>query len=540
MGGVVDRGSWGLVGQGKLGSLVLHSLCRNSGRLRVDLAPALGVLFRIIMHVKLNNIHKTFGALRANADVCLEAPAGSIHGVLGENGAGKSTLMKILSGFLRPDGGTILLDGVEMSVGSPLEAIRVGVGMLHQDPLDFRAMTVVEDFLAGQYGTLLFSAGEVREDIRSLGSQLGFSIDPDSSIESLTVGERQQVEILRLLWCGARVLIFDEPTTGISQGQKEGLFKAMRLLASQGKTILFVSHKLEDVQVLCHRVTVLRRGEVVGRMERPFDTERLVEMMFGKHIVLGEKQCDMREEVVLKISDLGLEDHRLRMKGIDLTVRAGEIIGLSGMEGSGQQLFLQALAGLCHPVEGQIFLKGLDLTGKAHHAFRDRGVRYLPAARLEEGLIPGLTLMEHLCLVEPQGNVFVDWGQAESRSTERINEYCIRGTPSSTVESLSGGNQQRALLSLMTADLSLILLEQPTRGLDVESAIYCWRKLKDRCKGGTAILFISSDLDEILHYSDRVLVFFAGQVSEPLNGWKTTVEDLGRRIGGGELCTQQG
>ncbi|HTX92973.1 MAG TPA: ATP-binding cassette domain-containing protein, partial [Anaerolineales bacterium] len=231
------------------------------------------------MNVELKDIHKTFGAVHANVGINLTVPAGTIQGILGENGAGKSTLMKILSGFIRADQGEIILDGRPVVIHSPADAIRLGVGMLHQDPLDFPPMRVIDDFILGRKGGLLAGQKAAAQDFKELAGQFSFSLDPEAYVDSLTVGERQQLEILRLIWLGARVLIFDEPTTGISAPQKVKLFAALRLLAEQGKAVLFVSHKLEDVEGLCHRVAVLRQGYLVGEAKPPYNTKKLVEMM---------------------------------------------------------------------------------------------------------------------------------------------------------------------------------------------------------------------------------------------------------------------
>lgn len=484
------------------------------------------------MNVELKDIHKTFGAVHANVGINLCIPAGTIQGLLGENGAGKSTLMKILSGFIRADQGEILLDGSPVSIHSPADAIRHGVGMLHQDPLDFPPMRVIDNFVLGRQGGLLTGEAKAQREFKELADKFSFSLDADSYVDSLTVGERQQLEILRLIWLGARVLIFDEPTTGISAAQKDKLFAALRLLADQGKTILFVSHKLDDVEGLCNRVAVLRQGSLIGETQAPYTTSKLVEMMFGKTITIGEHTPCVKDELVLSLRDISVEDYRLKIRGVSWDTHAGEIIGLAGMEGSGQGLFLRALAGLVRTVSGQIFVDGHELTGRSYITFKKHGIAFLPAARLEEGMVPGMTLTEHFILAEGVEGFFINWDKGQELAKRRIQEYNVRGTPTSPVESLSGGNQQRALLALLRVPLSLLLLEHPTRGLDIDSTIYIWNKLKERCQMGTSILFISSDLEEILQYSDRVLVFFSGKVTPPLEATSLTTEKLGELIGG--------
>lgn len=488
------------------------------------------------MKVELRGIHKYFGNNHANNDITLTIPSGTIQGILGENGAGKSTLMKILSGFIHADEGEIILDGKPVKISSPAGAIRHGIGMLHQDPLDFPPMRVLDNFMLGLPGSLFPNQKEATQDLNLLQKEFGFSLDPESYVDSLTVGERQQLEIMRLLFLGARVFILDEPTTGISAAQKRKLFDTLRTFPEQAITTIFVSHKLEDVEDLCDRVAVLRQGRLVGEMthtvETPFDANKLVGMMFGKEVPLAPKQTSSQEKDVLSLNGVSLEDTRLKISNINFEACAGEVIGLAGMEGSGQDLFLRACAGLVRTVAGKVKVNGSDLTGKPYHVYKKHGVEYLPAARLEEGLVPGLSLAEHFILAEKQQGVFIDREHGRELAQERIKSFNIKGTPLSPVESLSGGNQQRALLSLLRDRLSLILVEHPTRGLDIESVIYIWGKLKERCKKDTAILFISSDLEEILQYSDRVLVFFNGKVSQPLNASTTTVQQLGELIGG--------
>jgi simple sugar transport system ATP-binding protein len=485
------------------------------------------------MRVELRNIHKTFGKVHANNDITLTIPAGTIQGILGENGAGKSTLMKVLSGFIHADQGEILLDGKPVRIASPADAIRHGIGMLHQDPLDFPPMSVIDNFLIGREGQGVFpNRAEARAAFINLQQEFDFHIDPDTYVDSLAVGERQQLEILRLLWLGARVLILDEPTTGISAIQKEKLFATLRKLTEQEKTAIFVSHKLEEVEVLCDRVAVMQRGRLVGEAAPPYSTDDLVRMMFGKPVTLGSRITSHYDAPALGIQGVSIEDVRLNIRKVNLELRQGEVIGLAGMEGSGQRQFLQACAGLIRPVEGRVSINGRDLTGKSYHHYMKEGVTYIPASRMEEGLIEGLTITEHFTLQEGGPGLFIQREKMRVLAQERIEEFNIRGTPNSRVEALSGGNQQRALLALMRSPLSLILMEHPTRGLDMESAIYIWGKLKERCQQCTSILFISSDLEEILHYSDRILVFFGGNVSEPLDASSTNVDQLGQLIGG--------
>ncbi len=484
------------------------------------------------MRLELKSIYKYFGPVHANDGINLTVESGTIHGLLGENGAGKSTLMKVLSGFIHRDAGEILLDGAPVAFKSPAEAIRAGVGMLHQDPLDFPPLRVLDNFLLGREDGFLQNRTQASADLKKFSAQFGFDIDPEALASSLTVGERQQLEIMRLLSLGAKILIFDEPTTGISLPQKVKLFETLRLLAKQGMTIIFVTHKLEDAEDLCGKVTVLRLGKVTGEVTRPFTTDQLVKLMFGQSLAVSAREAIELGESVLDLRDVCVADYRLRVPDINLQVRCSEVIGLAGIEGSGQRLFLRACAGLDQPLAGEIWISGAKMNRQPYRKFLDRGVAYMPAGRLEEGLVPGLNLTEHFILAKRSSDLFIHWNVAEVQAQEHIQKYSIRGVPSSRVESLSGGNQQRALLALLRPDLNLLLLEHPTRGLDIESTMWVWNQLLERRRRGTAIIFASADLDEIFEYSDRILVFSGGRVAKALNAKETSVAQLGELIGG--------
>ena len=484
------------------------------------------------MKIEINNIHKRFGSVHANIGISLLIPSSTIQGILGENGAGKTTLMKILSGFLQADEGKIMLDDKLVAVTSPSDAIHYGIGMLHQDPMDFPPLRVLDNFLLGQSGGIIPDYKKARATFEELQNKFGFHIDPENYVENLTVGERQQLEILRLLFLGAKLLILDEPTTGISAEQKEKIFITLRKLAGEGKTIIFVSHKLEEVEVLCHQVLVLRQGRVVGEVKPPYKTNELVRMMFGKEIHLAARRTCKEDIPRVLLTNLAIEDARLQIKGINLQVCKGEVVGLAGMEGSGQQLFLRALAGLIRPVNGEVIIDGKNMTSRSYHNFQRAGVYYVPAARLEAGLIAGFTLTDHVVLIEKQNGFFINKGSYLTTVQQKIKDFNIRGSPDSLVEELSGGNQQRASLALLRSPQSVLLLEHPMRGLDVESTIDIWERLRDYCRKGTSIFFTSSDLEEIMRYSDKILVFFGGKVSSPLEADGVTVDQLGQMIGG--------
>ncbi|MBD2175641.1 ATP-binding cassette domain-containing protein [Pseudanabaena sp. FACHB-1998] len=511
------------------------------------------------MKVELCHISKSFGNVRANHDISMTVEAGSVYGILGENGAGKSTLSKILSGFITKDSGRILLNGTEVEIKTPADAICAGIGMLHQDPLDFPSLSVLDNFMAGRSILAKQQAKQERRnpvkkanqinrqqltrELQQLAAAFGFDLHPSDRLENLTVGERQQLEILRLLSLGVQTLILDEPTTGISASQKTALFKAVKQLASEGKSIIFVSHKLEDVEELCDRLMVMRQGEVVGESEiKGRDSAELaaslVDMMFGREMALPAKHEGKLEEseIALSIHDLLIEGDRLSLQLDKLTVKSGEIIGLAGLEGNGQQLLLLACAGLLKPKTGTIRIGDLDMTHRPYRQFLKAGIAYLPADRLQDGLIRGLSIQEHFMLRQAssisQSGIFINWSETRQVTHQAIEKFNIRGKPASKVERLSGGNQQRTQISLLPDYLNLLLMEQPTRGLDIESSLWIWKQMMERCEKGMMIFFISSDLDEILQYSDRILVFSGGKVSQPMDAKNLSVDRLGQAIGG--------
>ncbi len=492
------------------------------------------------MEIRLENIHKYYGPVAANRDITFTIHSHSIHGILGENGAGKSTLMKILAGFTSKSRGRILINGEEVEYNSPAEATSLGIGMLYQDPQDFLSMSVLENFILGLSSSWHINTHYYRKLFKQSCQDLGFDISPELPVSMLTVGERQQLEIIRLISIGVEVLILDEPTTGISARQKERLFEALRQLASEGKSIVIVSHKLEDVQMLCHRVTVLREGEVAGEMEAPFDTSTLLSMMFG-HKFPGKKSSpeDVKSEggrakgsPLLCFKDVSAPGGRSGLKGCSLEVKRGEIVGLAGLEGSGQEVFLRLAAGLYSPLKGEIYLQDSMVTGKKHSYLRSKGVCFVPAARLEQGLFPDLTLLEHYGIGFHGTSFFVPWMEVMDTARERIAEFRIKGTPKDTASSLSGGNQQRLLLSLIPDKTKLLLLEQPTRGLDMESALWVWEHLKKYSRGNTSIIFSSAELDEIFSVAHRIVVFFNGKVVLNKPKEETSMDEVTRAIAG--------
>jgi simple sugar transport system ATP-binding protein len=484
------------------------------------------------MEIELKDIHKRFGHVHANDAISVSFRGGRIVGILGENGAGKSTLMKILSGCLSADSGEIWIDGKRAKYHGPQAAIANGIGMLQQDPLDVPAFTVLENFIYGQRGRLLIGRHAAQERLVRLCERFGFDLDPETSIVQLSIGQRQQLEIIRLLALGVKTLILDEPTTGISAEQKSVLFSALRELARQdGMSVLLVSHKLEDVIALCDEVIVLRAGKLVGDLQMPATTAQLVTLMFGQELGTQTREPVVLGDPTVKIENVHLRDKRVTVDKFSLSIQAGEVIGLAGLEGSGQELIIRCCVGLLKPSQGRVFVSKQDMTGEPYRYFLDCGIAFGAAGRLEEGLIGGLTLTEHMALTEHNGQL-LNWSRARQWTESQLKRYNVRGRPESRVEELSGGNQQRLLMALLPQEPVLLALEQPTRGLDVDSARWIWQQLLARRSAGTAIVFTSPDLDELVAYSDRIFVFYAGRAFEIPDARRTTIDELGHLIGG--------
>ena len=483
------------------------------------------------MRLELDRITKTYGTLRANDEIRLVLEGGEIHGILGENGAGKSTLMKILSGFVGRTSGTIRLDGQWVDFTDPAGAVAAGIGMLYQDPYDFQQLTVLNNFMLGQIGARGRHRKQYRARLLELCRTFNFHLRPDERVLTLTVGERQQLELLRLLSVGARILILDEPTTGISADQKAYLFDSLRRLRAEGKSVVLVSHKLEDVETLCDRVTVLRQGRNVGSAGRPFDRRALLGMMFGNPPSNLTPPARSAGETILRFDAVSCAGGRSGLIDCSVTIRRGEVVGLAGLEGSGQEIFLQAAAGLRRPARGSVVLEDRSMHGQPRHAFTRGKVAYVPAARLEDGLFPGLTIAEHAALRSGRRSLVLNRREAHASAVDRIRRFRIKGAPETLVEALSGGNQQRLLLSQLPPSPRLLLLDNPTRGLDVESANWVWRQLLAYAQDG-ALVFSSAEIDEVLTIADRVMVFSNGRIVADVPSASADVQRIGRAIAG--------
>ena len=485
------------------------------------------------INIELRNICKRYGPVKANDGVSLKIKKGSIHGVLGENGAGKSTLMKIMAGYVTKTSGSILAGNREVDFKNPAAASEVGIGMLYQDPLDFPSLTVLENFMLGQPTPAAGKKPDKKSFLKKLkqaSAKFNFKIDPEAHVRDLTIGQRHQLEIARLLERGVQVLILDEPTTGISNQQKETLFNALRKLASEQKSVVLVSHKLEDVQTLCDSITVLRRGKVTGNIQKPFSADAIFEMMFETKPQPPPPPSFHSGPVVLEFKHLSVLGGA-GLKQCDISIREGEIVGLAGLEGSGQSIFLRVAAGLKAPREGEIFLRGKKMNKKNLHDFQSRGVAFLPDDRMGEGLIPSFNIAEHFILKRKSG-FFLRQKEAFDKAREKIAAFDIKGDPESLAKELSGGNQQRLLMSFLPEKPAVLLLDNPTRGLDPESARTVWEYLKKYASNGSGIVFSSSEIDEILMAASRALVFFDGKIIKDVETRHTDINEIGRAIAG--------
>lgn len=476
------------------------------------------------MQVSIRNLRKTFGPVVANNDISVEFAAGQIHGILGENGAGKSTLMKMLSGLYAPDSGSVLVNGTPILLGSPIRAIRAGIGMVGQDPLDIPVFRILENIASGAH---VPATPALLAAFTHWNQLLGFDLLPSTPINHLTVGQRQQVEIIRLLITGSQLLILDEPTTGITATQIAALFAALRTIAHEGKTVLFVTHKLDEVAALCDTVTVLRSGMLVGQQQAmPVAKEVILHAMFGDRptqtrATIGEHSPS---DVVWDLHDVVMQDVSLSIGPLTQSIVAGQIVGLAGLEGSGQTMYLQHLAGMRMPQRGTIRFAGSPLLGSQFD------IVFLPADRLHEGIIPTMSLVDHVQLLREH---LLTRGQtAHQKAQELIDSYSIKATPDTPLHLLSGGNQQRAMLALIPDSARVILLEHPTRGLDAFSAEAIWQRLQERCRKGATVVFFSADLEEVMTYSDTVFVFYGGALSASLRRDALNEQTLARLIGG--------
>ncbi len=469
--------------------------------------------------VVMEHISKRFPGVLANDDISLEIRPGEVHALIGENGAGKSTLMRVLYGMYPADSGRIVIHGNEVKIATPRVAIQHGIGMVHQHFVLVDPFTVTENVILGDEESAVIDARKAETRVAEIAHTYGFAIDPHAIVEDLSVGEEQRVEILKALYRGVDILILDEPTAVLTPAESKELFENLRRLRATGKSVVFISHKLDEVLEIADRITVLRRGRVVGETT-PTGTSKaeLAEMMVGRPVLFRLDKPQIRfGEPVLELQ--GLVGGRLH--GLDLQVREGEIVGVAGVEGNGQRDLADAIMGLRPLDAGRILLEGIDLAGRSTRQIRNAGVAFIPEDRQDQGLVLPMTVWENAVLGRQDDTPFVNrWGvlavaAIKRLATKLIELFDVRARGINvTAETLSGGNQQKLILAReLETDPRLLLAAQPTRGLDVGAIEFVWREILEQKAAGRAVLLISAELDEIYALSDRIVTLYEGRIT---------------------------
>ena len=495
--------------------------------------------------LEMHGITKTFARAVANEDVSLRVGKGEIHALVGENGAGKTTLMNILYGLVKPDAGRILLRGAELPVQEDFLGMDYGIGMIHQHFMLIREFTVLENVILGAEPRrgIALDLAVARKRVEMLINKYGIAADADRRVRELSVGEEQRVEILKVLYRDAEIIIMDEPTGVLTPQETRGLFATMRELVASGKTVIFITHKLEEVLEVADTVTVMRQGRVVGSVPTcDTDTVRLAEMMVGKRLdALPQRAGVALGDAVLSVEGLSLEPRTgvKPLREVSFEVRAGEILGICGVEGNGQMELFETLIGLRRPSSGTIFLRGMDVTQQPTSFRRDAGLADIPPDRTTMGIVAEFSLTENLLLGRQKDrrfsrSGFLD-GRAIARETSRlVAEFGIKPPrPEALGSSFSGGNQQKIVVAReLSRDPEILVACQPTRGVDIGATrlIHTW--LLRQADMGKAVLLVSADLAEILSLSDRIAVMYRGQIVGVLGRDEATEEKLGLMMAG--------
>jgi simple sugar transport system ATP-binding protein len=496
--------------------------------------------------IELRGITKRFGDVVANSDVNLNIRAGEILGLLGENGAGKTTLMNILSGLYRPDAGDILVDGKRVYFDSAGDAIRAGIGMVHQHFMLVPVFTVAENVVLGvePTGPLdWLDLNKARGQVRSISAEHGLEVDPDAIIEEIPVGIQQRVEIIKVLFRSANVLIFDEPTAVLTPQEVTEFFSIVRSLRDAGKALVFISHKLHEVLRVADRICVLRDGKIVGERDPKTATDaELAEMMVGRPVRFEvDKKPFQPGKPLLEVRGLRVLNDRdeIAVDGIDLTVHEGEIVGIAGVQGNGQTELVEALTGLRPVSAGHIVYLGGDITKASARDRHRRGIAHIPEDRRRMGMIGEFTVAENCVLDTYYDDRFsswitLRWSDVYKASETIVKDFDVR-TPSifALADHLSGGNQQKLVVGReMSRDTKLVIAAQPTRGVDVGSIEYVHDRLVKARDEGDGILVVSTELDEIMALSDRILVMFRGRIVAEFEGSRATVKEVGLAMAG--------
>ncbi|HEX6874962.1 MAG TPA: ABC transporter ATP-binding protein [Nocardioidaceae bacterium] len=493
--------------------------------------------------VLVRGITKRFPGVIANQDVNITIRSGTVHALIGENGAGKSTLMKILYGVQKPDEGTLTVNGKQVSFSSPMDAIAAGIGMVFQHFMLADNLTVLENVVLG--AEKLHGIGDAaRKEIQTISEAYGFELDPDELVEDLGVGERQRVEILKVLYRGAKIIILDEPTAVLVPQEVEALFGNLRELKRSGHTILFISHKLDEVLDIADDITVMRRGRTVGEA-RPEGTTKhqLAEMMVGTELPSPQtEESTVTEQVLLEVRGLSLVNERGRalLSDIDLRIHRGEVLGIAGVEGNGQAELVETIIGMRRATSGTIELDGSEISAWDTRRRREAGVGYIPEDRHRHGLLLDAPLWENRMLghqtLEPSvKGMWINKSGAHQDTERIVQEYDVRTPGVDTfARALSGGNQQKFIVGREMSSAPLLLIaSHPTRGVDVGAQAAIWEHIKDARRKGLAVLLISADLDELIGLSDRIEVILRGRLVAEFDPQRVTPQDLGTAMTGG-------
>jgi simple sugar transport system ATP-binding protein len=494
----------------------------------------------------LQGITKRFPGVLANDHISINLMRGEIHALLGENGAGKTTLMNILYGLYKPDEGDIYVKGKKLTIDTPSDAIRAGVGMVHQHFMLIPVFTVTENVMLGdEYlrpGGFL-DRKKVAQRIREISQQYNLQVDPDAYVKDLPVGIQQRVEIIKLLFRNADILILDEPTAVLTPQEVNELFKIMKNLVEQGKSIILITHKLREVMEFADRTTVIRGGRVIGT-NRPSETNQfeLASMMVGRQIELNfEKKAVDAKEAILGVKNLKVLDahHQVAVQEVSFEVRAGEVLGIAGVQGNGQTELVRAITGLIHPVEGKLNLLGHDITHATVKQITELGTAHIPEDRQKDGLVLSYSIEDNLILntwyKEPfTHNVVLQRNIILDNAKQLVSNFDIRTPNSQTATStLSGGNQQKVIVAReFSRPIKLLVASQPTRGLDVGSIEYIHKRIIEKRDDGCAVLLVSTELDEIMQLSDRIAVMYRGQILAIADAKTITREEIGLLMAG--------
>ena len=493
--------------------------------------------------IEMKNITKEFPGVVANDNVSIDIKEGEIHAIVGENGAGKSTLMKILYGLYKPDSGQIYFKGNPVEIKSPLDAIRLGIGMVHQHFMLVPSFTVAENIVLGvepRRRRIFTDYNRAVKMTEELSEEYGLKVDPHARVESLSVGIQQRIEILKVLHKGADIIILDEPTAVLTPQETEELFRVIRRLVDKlGKTVIIITHKLQEVLALSDRVTVMRQGKMVGTLKTQDANEQiLAEMMVGREVLFEElEKKDVAREEVLRVNNIKARDNRglLALRGVSFSLHSGEILGIAGVEGNGQSELVEVLTGLRQVEEGTFTINGIEATNMDPLQIRELGVSHIPEDRLSRGLSVDATITENMIIgshrKEPYAvrGIHLNRKKIRERTKRLIKEYDVR-TPFQDIVAgnLSGGNMQKMIVAReFSFDSKILIVAQPTRGIDIGAIEFVHKEIIEKRNEGAAILLVSADLDEIFRLSDRIITLYEGQITGEFLNKEISKKEIG-------------